>query len=220
MDSENRLRRLIIGFCVIAIVLGAAQAWTSRFSMNADGIQYLDNASAYSNGDFQHALNSQWSPLYPWLISAWFAMVRPSPYLEFPAVHWLNFLIYLLSLAGFLFFLNVCSGKNSSGSVHAGRPREPGTDRLFFISLLLPGFHHISRMSRPISRSACAHSWQPVVASNRGRYGVSIRIYCPGIRSGRRISGQDSVPDLRFALRGNRRRARPQAARVHSAGSA
>lgn len=105
MDSENRLRRLIIGFCVIAIVLGAAQAWTSRFSMNADGIQYLDNASAYSNGDFQHALNSQWSPLYPWLISAWFAMVRPSPYLEFPAVHWLNFLMYLLSLAGFLFFL-------------------------------------------------------------------------------------------------------------------
>jgi hypothetical protein len=105
MDSEIRFRRLIIGFSVLAILLGAAEAWSSRFSMNTDGVQYLDNASAYSSGDFQHALNSQWSPLYPWLISAWFAAARPSPYLEFPLVHWLNFFIYLLSLAGFLFFL-------------------------------------------------------------------------------------------------------------------
>jgi hypothetical protein len=90
---------------VIAIVLGAVQAWTSRFSMNTDGVQYLDNAFAYSSGDFQHAVNSQWSPLYPWLISAWFATIHPGPYLEFPLVHWLNFVIYLLSLAGFLFFL-------------------------------------------------------------------------------------------------------------------
>jgi hypothetical protein len=128
MDSENRVtgmsvpfpggpgsenaertqlwfRRLIFSFCVIAILLGAAQAWRSRFSMNTDGVQYLDNATAYSSGDFHRALNSQWSPLYPWLISAWFATVRPGPYLEFPLVHWLNFVIYLLSLAGFLFFL-------------------------------------------------------------------------------------------------------------------
>jgi hypothetical protein len=105
MDAKNRLRRFIIGFSVIAILLGAAQAWSSRFSMNTDGVQYLDNASAYLNGDFHRALNSQWSPLYPWMIGAWFATARPSPYLEFPLVHWLNFLIYLLSLAGFLFFL-------------------------------------------------------------------------------------------------------------------
>src|SRR5580704_16330611 len=106
MDSENRFRRLTISFCAIAILLGAAEAWSSRFSMNTDGVQYLDNASAYSSGDFQHALNSQWSPLYPWLIAAWFAAFRPSPYLEFPLVHWLNFFIYLLSVAAFLFFVN------------------------------------------------------------------------------------------------------------------
>jgi hypothetical protein len=100
------LWRLTIGFCLIAIALGAAEAWTSRFSMNPDGVQYLDNATAYSRGDFHQALNSQWSPLYPWLIAAWFAAFRPSPYLEFPLVHWLNFFIYLVSVAAFLFFLN------------------------------------------------------------------------------------------------------------------
>lgn len=103
--TELWVRRLTIGFCLIAIVLGAAEAWTSRFAMSPDGVQYLDNATAYSNGDFHRAVNSQWSPLYPWLIGAWFAAVHPSPYLEFPLVHLLDFLIYLLSLAGFLFFL-------------------------------------------------------------------------------------------------------------------
>ena len=103
--TELWVRRLTIGFCLIAIVLGAAEAWTSRFAMSPDAVQYLDNATAYSNGDFHRAVNSQWSPLYPWLIGAWFAAVHPSPYLEFPLVHLLDFLIYLLSLAGFLFFL-------------------------------------------------------------------------------------------------------------------
>ncbi|HEV8037523.1 MAG TPA: hypothetical protein VGP62_01580 [Bryobacteraceae bacterium] len=105
------VRRLTIGFLVMAIVLGAVEAWTSRYSMNPDGVQYLDNASAYSNGDFQHALNSQWSPLYPWLIGAWFAVFRASPYLEFPLAHFLNFLIYLLSLVAFLFFLKGVLGR-------------------------------------------------------------------------------------------------------------
>src|SRR5271155_3127919 len=104
--AEQWFRRFTIYFCLIAFVLGAAECWTSRFSMNPDGVQYLDNATAYWSGDFQHAINSQWSPLYPWLIAAWFAVFRPSPYLEFPLVHILNFLIYLLSLAGFLYFLS------------------------------------------------------------------------------------------------------------------
>jgi hypothetical protein len=81
-QDEARTRlwlwRLTIGFCLIAIVLGAAEAWTSRFSMNPDGVQYLDNATAYSSGDFHNALNSQWSPLYPWLIAAWFAHSGPA----------------------------------------------------------------------------------------------------------------------------------------------
>lgn len=105
------VKRLTIGFLVIAIALGAAQAWTSRYAMNPDGVQYLDNASAYSSSDFQHALNSQWSPLYPWLIGAWLAVFHASPYLEFPLVHLLNFLIYLLSLAAFLFFLKGVLGR-------------------------------------------------------------------------------------------------------------
>lgn len=89
----------------MAIVLGAVQAWTTRFDMNPDGVQYLDNAQAYWSGDFRHAVNSQWSPLYPWLIGALSIIARPAPFQEFLLVHLLNFFLYLLSLAGFLFFV-------------------------------------------------------------------------------------------------------------------
>lgn len=102
---DRWIRRLTIGFCLVAIVLGAAEAWTARFDMNPDGIQYLDNADAYWSGDFRHAINSQWSPLYPWLIGALFGAVRHTPYQEFQLVHLLNFLLYLISLGGFLFFV-------------------------------------------------------------------------------------------------------------------
>ncbi len=102
---DELIRRLTIGFCLVALVLGAFEAWTTRFDMNPDGIQYLDNAAAYRQGDFQNALSTQWSPLYPWLIAALSAVVRPTPEQEFPLVHLLNFAIYALTLAGFLFFL-------------------------------------------------------------------------------------------------------------------
>ena len=104
------IRRLTIGFCLLAIVLGAVQAWTSRYEMNPDGVQYLDNADAYRTGDLPHAINSQWSPLYPWLIGASFAAVRPTLEQEFPLVHFPNLLLFLASLLGFLYFTNgVCA---------------------------------------------------------------------------------------------------------------
>ena len=102
---DRLIRRLTIGFCLVALVLGAIQAWTARFDMNPDGIQYLDNAAAYWHRDFQNAFNTQWSPLYPWLIGAFSSLVHPTREQEFPLVHLLNFLLYALSLCGFLFFL-------------------------------------------------------------------------------------------------------------------
>ncbi len=86
-------------------MLGALQAWTARFEMNPDGIQYLDNAAAYWRRDFHNALNTQWSPLYPWLIAALTAIVQPAREQEFPLVHLLNVFLFLASLAGFLLFM-------------------------------------------------------------------------------------------------------------------
>lgn len=102
---DRLVRRLTIGFCLVALVLGAFEAWTSRFEMNPDGIQYLDNAAAYRQGDFQNALNTQWSPLYPWLIATASAIARPSRMQDFELAHAVNLVIFALSLASFLYFM-------------------------------------------------------------------------------------------------------------------
>jgi hypothetical protein len=70
-----------------------------------DGIQYLDNASAYRQGNFRNALNLQWSPLYPWLVAGAEAIVRPSHEQEFGLTHAVNFTLFAATIACFSLFL-------------------------------------------------------------------------------------------------------------------
>src|SRR5579872_5442433 len=97
-------RRLTIGFCLLALLLGAIEAWAGRFFMDNVGIQYLDNAAVYWRGDFHNALNTLWSPLYSWLIGVLDTILQPTREQQFPLAHLLNFFLYAISLASFLFF--------------------------------------------------------------------------------------------------------------------
>ena len=97
---------MTVVLCLIAVTLGSVQAWGTRHSMAGDGVSYLDIADAYFRGDWQAAVNAYWSPLYSWLLGAATHLIEPSPYWEFAVVHLVNFLIYLLALAGFLFLLS------------------------------------------------------------------------------------------------------------------
>ncbi len=100
------LRRIFVIFWIAAVGLAAVQAWTSRFEMAPDGIQYLDNADAYFSGDWRDAANTQWSPMYPWLLGAAMRVLKPSPYWEFPVLHLVNFLIFVAALIAFQYFLS------------------------------------------------------------------------------------------------------------------
>jgi 4-amino-4-deoxy-L-arabinose transferase-like glycosyltransferase len=93
-------------FWLIAIVLGALQAWVNRYKLSTDDIiAYLDIGEAYLQGDWQRAINGYWSPLYSWILALSVSVLKPSAYWEFPAVKLVNFLIYLLTLVCFDFFL-------------------------------------------------------------------------------------------------------------------
>jgi hypothetical protein len=102
---NSRKQGLIAVFWLICIVLGAWQAWNARHHMDADGISYLDIGDAYFRGDWKMAINAYWSPLYSWLLGLAIHLLKPSPYNEFPVVHLVNFIIYLLTLGCFHFFL-------------------------------------------------------------------------------------------------------------------
>jgi hypothetical protein len=90
---------------VVALALGAAQAWATRFTMNPDGVSYLDIGDAYWRGDWHNAINAYWSPLYSWILGFFLKVLKPSAYWEYPMAHLVNFLIYVAALACFEFFL-------------------------------------------------------------------------------------------------------------------
>src|SRR5437667_2353881 len=107
LDRPQRLRprRLRIFFWSLALVLGASQAWATRFTMNPDGMSYLDMGDAYWRGNWHMAINAYFSPLYSWILGFFMKVLRPSPYWEYPLAHLVNFLIYLAALGCFEFFL-------------------------------------------------------------------------------------------------------------------
>ena len=105
-NGDRSLRRLEIALWLLAIILGFAHVWADHnYLMNADALSYIDIAETYLRKDWHNAVNSYWSPLYSWLIALGLAIVKPSPYWKFAAVHLVNFGMYLFALGCFCFLM-------------------------------------------------------------------------------------------------------------------
>jgi hypothetical protein len=92
-------------WCVcFAAVVGLLQAWAERFSIEPDGVNYLDISYAYLRHDWHNAINAYWSPMYSWLLALVFGLSHTSLYWEATVLHAVNFGIYLFALACFGFF--------------------------------------------------------------------------------------------------------------------
>ena len=102
----------------LGLTLAAADAWATRFSMNPDGVSYLDMGDAIWRGDLHAAINGHWSPLYPCVAGLVLKVLRPSMYWEFPVVHLLNLVIFVWALIGFEFLLKnfIARRKNAKPS--------------------------------------------------------------------------------------------------------
>ena len=73
--------------------------------MEPDAISYLDMGDAFWRGDWRHAVNALWSPLYGLVLGVVLGILHPAPYWEFSAVHAVNFGFLVGALASFDFFL-------------------------------------------------------------------------------------------------------------------
>jgi len=114
--GEN-LSKIRLFFRLLAIGLGALHVYVAikSQSMNADGISYLDIGDAYFHADWANAINPVWSPLYSWILGFANFVIRPSIQWEFPIVHLVNFVIYLIALSSFEFmWKNVRTYEDSS----------------------------------------------------------------------------------------------------------
>src|SRR6266567_4665432 len=101
MRSEHNVKA---GIVALMVMVALFRAWIGRFSMNSDGINYLDIADRYLHGDWSHAVNAYWSPLYSWLLAGGMLLLRPSGRSEFAFAHAVNFCIFLGALACFEYF--------------------------------------------------------------------------------------------------------------------
>ncbi len=110
-SEESRASRLVrtlnsIRFWWIASLLCAAlAAWNDRYTMTGDGLSYLDMAAETLHSGPGTLVNGYWSAVYPALISIGLLVFRPSPYMEFPLIHLVNFFIFILALLAFTFFM-------------------------------------------------------------------------------------------------------------------
>ena len=131
MRDENPSYKWIRVFSwIAAVALGAADTWATRFTMNPDGISYLDMGDAYLRGDWYMAINAFWSPLYSWILGLVLKVVKPSAYWEYPLAHLLNFVVFLAALICFEFFLRAFIAYRKKSEHDSGEDKneaQPGT---------------------------------------------------------------------------------------------
>ena len=85
----------------VCLTCAAILAWSTRHTMNPDGLSYLDLASEALSGGPSKLVNGYWSPGYPALITLALWLFHPSSNQEFPLIHFVNFLIFVLTLWAF-----------------------------------------------------------------------------------------------------------------------
>ncbi len=104
VHARRNLRLLRTFFWSSTIAAGFLQAWSARFWLSPDPINYLDIASAYLRGEWKSAVNAYWSPVFSWLLALCLGLFRPNAYWESTLLHLLNLGGLLVALRCFEFF--------------------------------------------------------------------------------------------------------------------
>jgi hypothetical protein len=94
-------KKLRIALWGCAIILGAAQAWISRYDLTNDTVSYLDMGDYFFHGHAAAIVNGIWSPLYAIVLGLTLVVFKPGIRTEYPAVHLLLFVVFLFTLACF-----------------------------------------------------------------------------------------------------------------------
>ena len=123
-DPRYRWLRALARSVALAMAAVHTAAAVLQQSMNEDGISYLDMGDAYLDGNWAHAFNRIWSPIYGVLIAASVRIAAPAVEWEFPTVQLANFGIFVAALIAFEFFWTRLSSRYS-GSANDGAVRFP-----------------------------------------------------------------------------------------------
>ncbi|MGA7928553.1 MAG: hypothetical protein WCA20_21485 [Candidatus Sulfotelmatobacter sp.] len=85
------------------LALGLFHAWLGRYSMDPDGMSYLDVGQSFFRRDWANAISAYWGPLYPWTVGLVLGVAKPSAKWEFPVARLVSFGVFVLALLAFRF---------------------------------------------------------------------------------------------------------------------
>ena len=68
MRSQAGFNKLIAGLFVFGAIVGLNFQFAYHKFLNNDTLAYINIAERYAAGDWQHAINGYWSPMYSWLL--------------------------------------------------------------------------------------------------------------------------------------------------------
>jgi hypothetical protein len=105
----------IVFWCAV-LVLGFAQAWSSRMTVVNDTISYLDMGDYIFAGQWSTAISGQWQPLYAAVLGLAISTIKPSTYWEYPVVHLVVFGIFLFAACCFDRLLSELIALKNEGS--------------------------------------------------------------------------------------------------------
>jgi hypothetical protein len=89
------------------VAVGVVDTWGSRYSLNPDGISYVEMARHAVAGAPDGLINGYWSPAYPALIAPLLATVGRDWATAIPALHFVNFVLYVVAAALFFRLLHL-----------------------------------------------------------------------------------------------------------------
>jgi hypothetical protein len=105
METVTWWPRYRYAVCAVMVLCWLMEGLSYRHTIMADGVNYLEIATACSRGHWGALVNGYWSPAYPTLLSVMLFVFRPAIASELVAVHLLNCVVLAGALVCFEFFL-------------------------------------------------------------------------------------------------------------------
>jgi hypothetical protein len=104
-DSPGAMRGVKNVTWLVLVCCWLVQALAARHTLDADGVAYLNMVDSALKGNWHALVNGWWSPGYPFLLTLWFKLFRPSPFYVPLAVRLFAVVTLLAAFLSFEFFL-------------------------------------------------------------------------------------------------------------------
>jgi len=97
-------RNLLLVYALLMLVAAFGYARYDTYTMDGDGVSFLDISQFLTDGHAKLAVNGYWNPGYPAVLAAARVVVHPTRWTELAMARYVNAVIFALTMAACFFF--------------------------------------------------------------------------------------------------------------------